>query len=137
MVQFHQPQPTHHHQPQQQQQQHGFLKYQNSQQEQQRSRSTRAAAVAATAAVSGTSASSKNMILDPVTGEMVPAGSDGEDNYDDDEDCYDEEDDDDVQVAQATKPVMINLGQLRNSSNSSSKNSLQVCVWFFAPLFYF
>ena len=68
-------------------------------------------------------------MLDPETGEMVPTGSDGEENYDDD-DCYE---DDDVQVVQSAKPVLINLGQLKGSSsssntNSSSKNNLQVCV---------
>ena len=113
-------------------QQQPFVKYQNSSipKEQPRSRSTRAAAVAASAAVSGgTTNNSGNMMLDPETGEMVPAGSDGEENYDDD-DCY--EDEDDVQVVQSTKPVLINLGQLKGSSssstNSSSKTNLQVCV---------
>ena len=108
-----------------------FVKYQNSSnsKEQPRSRSTRAAGVAATAAVSGTTHNSGSMMLDPETGEMVPTGSDGEENYDDD-DCYE---DDDVQVVQSAKPVLINLGQLKGSSsssntNSSSKNNLQVCV---------
>jgi len=85
----------------------------------------------ASAAVSGggTAHNSGNMMLDPETGELVPAGSDGEENYDDD--CY--EDEDDVQVVQSAKPVLINLGQLKGSSsssnsNSSSKNNLQVCV---------
>jgi hypothetical protein len=112
--------------------QQAFLKYQQQQQQQQqqhpvqlnlkdqqRSRSTRAAAVAATAAVS---AGTGNLILDPETGEMVPAGSDGEEDF---EDEYDE-DEDDVQIVQTSKPVLINLGQLKNSS---SKNNLQVCVW--------
>jgi len=98
----------------------------NQPKEQPRSRSTRAAAVAATAAVSGTTNYSGNMVLDPVTGEMVPAGSDGEEDYDDDG-CFEDEDEDGVQVVGQTKPVLINLGQLKSSS-SSSKNSLQVCV---------
>ena len=132
------------HQPHQQ----AFLKYQQQQQQQQqqmqnnqkdlqpRSRSTRAAAVAATAAVSTSNNSGGgNMVLDPETGEMVPAGSDGEENYEDEE--Y--EDEDDVQVIQSAKPVLINLGQLKNSSSSSStsKNNLQVCVWSLVIFLFF
>ena len=105
---------------QQQQQQQQQNPMQQNQKDQHRSRSTRAAAVAATAAVSASSNNlSGNLILDPETGEMVPAGSDGEEDY---------EDEYDVQVVQTSKPVLINLGQLKNSS-SSSKNNLQVCVW--------
>ena len=114
------------------QQQQPYVRYPVSQsKEQPRSRSTRAAAVAATAAVSGTTNySGGNMVLDPATGEMVPAGSDGEEDFDD-EDGY--EDEDDVQVlGSKPKPVLINLGQSQlKSSSSSSKNSLQVCVCVF------
>ena len=131
------------HQPHQQ----AFMKYQQQQQQQlanqnaansmsnsnsnsSRSRSTRAAAVAATAAVSTNNTSSGNMILDPETGEMVPAGSDGEEDYDED----DYEDEDEVQVVETakTKPVLINLGQSKShhsSSSSSKQNNVQVCVW--------
>ena len=138
------------HQPHQQ----AFMKYQQQQQQQQqlanagnsmsnsnsnssRSRSTRAAAVAATAAVSTNNTSSGNMILDPETGEMIPAGSDGEEDYDEE----DYEDEDEVQVVEAakTKPVLINLGQSKShhsSSSSSKQNNVQVCVWSLVIYFF-
>lgn len=67
------------------------------------------------------------MVLDPETGELVPA-EDDEDEYEDEP-----ESDDDIEVIQ-TKPVFVNLGQ-----SKSTKTNLQVCVWllvFFLSLFF-
>ena len=61
------------------------------------------------------SGSTEGMVLDPLTGDFVPAGSN----------C-DEDDDGDVQVLNNEKPVVIKLGQLA-SSKHSSENSTQVC----------
>ena len=68
------------------------------------------------------SGSTEGMVLDPLTGDFVPAGGGG---------CGEDDDDDgDVQVLNNEKPVVIKLGQL--ASKHSSENSTQVCVlWFF------
>ena len=64
------------------------------------------------------SGSTEGMVLDPLTGDFVPAGGGG---------CGEDDDDDgDVQVLNNEKPVVIKLGQL--ASKHSSENSTQVCV---------
>jgi len=61
------------------------------------------------------SASTEGMVLDPLTGDFVPAGGGG---------CGEDDDDDgDVQVLNNEKPVVIKLGQL--ASKHSSENSTQ------------
>ena len=58
----------------------------------------------------------EGMVLDPLTGDFVPAGGG----------CGEEDDDGDVQVLNNEKPVVIKLGQL--AGKHSSENSTQVCV---------
>jgi len=58
------------------------------------------------------------MVLDPLTGDFVPAGGG----------CDDEDDDGDVQVLNNEKPVVIKLGQLagKHSSENSTQGSHRV-----------
>merc|ERR1719222_42480 len=58
------------------------------------------------------------MVLDPLTGDFVPAGGG----------CDEEDDDGDVQVLNNEKPVVIKLGQLagKHSSENSTQGSHRV-----------
>jgi len=64
------------------------------------------------------SGSTEGMVLDPLTGDFVPAGGG----------CGEEDDDGDVQVLNNEKPVVIKLGQLagKHSSENSTQGSHRV-----------